>query len=139
MAKTFTAQIEAFRDLTLKNMKFVASQAIQDVVIAAQTPQDGIGRGATTFEEGKIPVVTSELINSLTSEGIVGAESYAVVIAEMEIGDTLQFAWTSDHAMPMEAGFTTQSGTQVLGRHFVGANAERFSEFVAARVAEVKK
>lgn len=140
MAKTFTAQIEAFRDLTLKNMRYVAAEAIQDVVEAAQTPQLPVARTGGTFEIGKIPVDTKALINSLSVDG--GPESevaYAAAIAGFEIGDKMQFHWTSDHAMPMEAGFTTQSGTQVSGRHFVGANAERFSEFVDKRVAEVKK
>ena len=146
MTKTFAAQVEAFKDRTLKKMRYVAVNAIQDVMEAAQTPQPGVGRTGGSFIEGKIPVKTSELINSLTSGkgagGAKGALSYTTAIAGMEIGDRLRFAWTAPHAMRIEQGFT---GTDSLGRtynqagrHFVGVNAARFSEFVAARVREVQ-
>ena len=144
MAKSFTAQIEAFADLTARNMRYVAAQSIQDVLEAAQTPQLGISKGATSFVDGKIPVAENTLINSLAMDG--GAEApdaYVAAIAGFEVGDVMRFAWTAPHAMRMEAGFT---GTDSLGRtynqagrHFVGKNAERFSEFVDARVAEVRK
>ncbi|MEP5730821.1 MAG: hypothetical protein ABJL67_15795 [Sulfitobacter sp.] len=143
MTKSFTAQLKDIEDLVLADMRYVAAESIQDVMEAAQTPQLGISKGATSFVEGKIPVAESELINSLTSDGTEGAESYSVAIAGFEIGDTMEFAWTAPHAMRMEVGFT---GTDSLGRkfdqpgrHFVGANARRFSEFVENRVAEVRK
>lgn len=139
MSKSFTAQIEDFAKLTKTNMEYVAKQSIQDVLEAAQTTQLGMTKGATSFEVGKIPVAEAELVNSLTSEGATGADSYTVAIAGMEIGDVLRFAWTASHAMPMELGFTAKNGRQVPGRHFVGANAARFSEFVKAREAEVSK
>jgi len=71
--KSFSAQLADFEQMTVRNLKYVASESIQDVVEAAQTPQRGIGQGATGFVEGKIPVDTSELINSLTSDGVKGA------------------------------------------------------------------
>jgi hypothetical protein len=137
MARTFTASLEAFRDLTMQNMRYVATEAIQDVLEAAQTPQPSVTRTGT-FETGKIPVDTSELINSLSVEGATGPDAYVTAIAGLEIGDVLQFEWTAPHALPMETGFTAVNGTQVPGRHFVGQNAARFSEFVDARAAEVK-
>lgn len=148
MSKTFAAQIADFKGRTLKKMRYVAVNAIQDVMEAAQTPQPGVERTGGTFIEGRIPVVTSALINSLTSGkgaggGTKGALSYTTAIAGMEIGDRLTFAWTAPYAMRIEAGFT---GTDALGRrynqpgrHFVGKNAARFSEFVAARVKEVQQ
>lgn len=138
-AKTFTAQLEAFRDLTKKNIKYVATAAIQDVLEAAQTPQLGMTKGAASFEVGKIPVAESELINSLTSEGSTGPDSYVATIAGMSIGDYLRFSWTAPYAMAMEMGFTAKNGRQIPGRFFVGANAAKFSEFVDARVKEVRK
>lgn len=142
--KTFTADLRKFRDLTAKNMLYVASQSIQDVVEAAQTPQEGITRGATSFVEGKIPVARADLIRSLqsgvgTPSGPTGETSYAAVIQGMELGDVLKFEWTAAHSLPMELGFTTKNGRRVPGRHFVGRNASRFSEFVANRVAEVRR
>ena len=146
--KTFTAQIQAFADLTKQNLKYVAVNAIQDVVEAAQTPQMSVKRTGGTFVEGKIPVDTSELINSLASgaNGVFGApgnDSYAVALAGYKLGDYMRFGWTAPHAMRMELGF---SGTDSLGRtynqagrHFVGANAARFSEFVMKHALEVRK
>lgn len=147
MTKTFTAQIADFKGRTLKKMRYVATQAIQDVMEAAQTPQPGVERTGGTFIEGRIPVDTSALINSLTSGkgsggGSKGELSYVALIAGMQIGDRLTFAWTMPYAMRIEAGFT---GTDSLGRtynqpgrHFVRRNAERFSDFVEKRVAEVR-
>lgn len=147
MAKSFAAQVDAFKVNTLKKMRYVAVNAIQDVMEAAQTPQPGVERTGGTFIEGRIPVVTSELINSLTSGkgasgGAKGELSYTTALAGFQVGDRLTFAWTAPYALRIEAGFT---GTDALGRrynqpgrHFVGRNAERFSEFVAARVKEVQ-
>jgi hypothetical protein len=147
VTKTFAAQVADFKGRTLKKMRYVAVNAIQDVMEAAQTPQPGVDRTGGTFIEGRIPVVSSDLINSLTSGkgssgGAKGALSYTTAITGMQIGDRLTFAWTMPYAMRIEAGF---KGTDALGRtynqpgrHFVGANAARFSEFVAARVKEVQ-
>lgn len=137
--RSFSASLKHFRDMTTANMLKVAKNSISDVVVAAQTTQRGIGQGADGFEVGKIPVDTSELVNSLTVDGATGADAYAVGIGNMELGDVLRFAWTAPHALPMELGFTAANGRQVPGRHFVGANAARFEEFVAARAAEVRK
>ncbi len=143
MAKTFAAQVADFKGRTLKKMRYVAVNAIQDVMEAAQTPQPGVARTGGSFIEGRIPVVSSDLINSLSSNGSgKGALSYTTAIAGLEIGDRLTFAWTSPYAMRIEAGFTGADSLgrryNQAGRHFVGKNAERFSDFVAARVREVQ-
>lgn len=141
--KTFTAQLKDIAALRKQDLLQVASEAIQDVMEAAQTPQIGITKGATGFVEGKIPVAEAELINSLTVEGKEGKDSYVLAIADMEIGDYLRFTWTAPHAMRMEMGFTgTDKAGRTYeqpGRHFVGANARRFSDFVEARAKEVKR
>lgn len=134
--ESFTAQLKAIARLTEQNMRYIAVNAIQDVMEAAQTPQRGMTKGAPSFEVGKIPVAEADLINSLTSDGIEGEDSYVVALAGMEIGGTMEFAWTAEHAAPMEFGFTSRSGKQVPGRHFVGYNAERFAGFVAKYAAE---
>ena len=131
MAKSFTAQLKDIEKMTVKNMRYVAAEAIQDVMEAAMTPSRGITKGGT-FEEGKIPVAEAELINSLTSNGTPGKDSYAVAIAGFDIGDTLKFAWTAPHALPVEVGTS-----KMQGRHFVSINAKRFPEFVAKRVKEI--
>ena len=141
--KSFTAQIEDFKNLTMRNLKYVMQHSISDVLIAAQTTQIGIGQGATSFVEGKIPVDKSILVNSLTVDGASGPDSYTVAIANMEPGDVKRFAWTAPYAHRIEVGFTGDDSLgrtyNVPGRHFVGVNAAKFSEFVKERVAEVRK
>lgn len=142
--KSFTAQLEDFEKLTMQNLKYIASEAIQDVVSAAQTTQRGITKGATSFVEGKIPEgETQGLVNSLTTDGVEGPVSYTVAIENYEVGGTMEFAWTAPYALRMEAGY---SGTDSLGRkyeqpgrHFVGKNARRFPEFVEKRAKEVRR
>jgi hypothetical protein len=55
MANTFTADLRRFADLTNQNMKYVATEAIQDVVEGMLTPQRGVSKGGSGFVEGKIP------------------------------------------------------------------------------------
>lgn len=141
MVTTFTASVKKAETMTLKNLRYIAASAIQDVLEAAQTPQVGMTKGATSFEVGKIPVAEATLINSLSVDGGPSGEfSYDLAIAELQLGDAMRFTWTAPHALPMELGFTAKNGRQIPGRHFVGANAPRFvSEFVPKRVAEVSK
>lgn len=143
MAKTFTAQLEAFRDMTVKNMRYVAASAIQDVLETAQTPVLGVSKGGA-FVAGKMPVAEATLINSLSVDGGGSGElAYVAAIAGMEIGDVLRFEWgglAKEYALPIELGWTTSTGRNVPGRHMVGMAAARFvPEFVPARVAEVKR
>ncbi|NBW14207.1 MAG: hypothetical protein EBR82_40030 [Caulobacteraceae bacterium] len=142
MAQTFTASVAGIVERTEAKLRYVAMMAIQDVVEAAQTPQPSVKRTRGRFEVGKIPVDTSELIQSLTATINGGATqrgqlSYTTVISGFALGDTLTFTWNAAHALPMELGFTARNGRQVPGRHFVGTNAAKFSEFVAQRVREV--
>lgn len=151
--QTFTAQIDGIIERTEAKMRYVAMMAIQDVIEAAQTPQPSVKRTGGRFEIGKIPVDDSELIKSLSvslngATAASGQFSYETAIAGFDLGDTMTFTWTAPHALPMELGFTSRSrenglddtsrsGKQVPGRHFVGANAAKFSQFVAQRVNEV--
>jgi hypothetical protein len=144
--ETFSAQVAGWRDKTLKNLRYVAINAIQDVLEAAQTPQPGVARTGGTFIEGRIPVVSSDLINSLSSGlngggGLKGSASYVAVLAGLEVGDVATFEWLMPYAMRIEKGFV---GTDSLGRsfnqagrHFVAKNAARFQSFVDQRVKEI--
>jgi hypothetical protein len=139
--KTFAAQVSAQVAQSEKKLEYIAKNAIQDVVQAAQTSQPSASRTGGTFIEGKIPVLSGDLRNSLISGGISGPESYALAIAGFEIGEELKFSWTAPHALRIELGF---KGTDALGRtynqagrHFVSANADRFPTFVEARASEV--
>lgn len=143
--KTFTAQLDDIIDLTVEGMEYVMRQSISDVLEGAQTTQIGITQGATSFVEGKIPVgLTSELVKSLSVDGgAKSADSYVVKIAGMEIGDSMDFAWTAPYARRINSGFTGQDSLgrnyNVPGRFFVDRNAEKFSEHVKKRAAEVRR
>ena len=132
--KSFTAQLKDAEKLTVQNLKYVASESIQDVMEGMQTPARGISKGGT-LQVGKIPVAESELINSLTSNGgAEGADSYTVAIAGYDLGDVMSFAYTAPHALVKEVGSATQQGW-----HFMGFNARKFPEHVAKRAKEVQK
>lgn len=143
MTRKFTAAIQDFADLVEAQIKAVIVDSVQDVLEAAQTPQVGITKGATSFEIGKIPVAESDLIESLEL-GFNGAYqptggAVTLSVAGFELGDTINARWTTAYALRMELGF---SGTDSLGRtynqagrHFVGANAKRWPEFVKANAA----
>ncbi|KIC22506.1 hypothetical protein [Leisingera sp. ANG-Vp] len=145
MSKSFELQLAEWAGQTEGDIKFVAAEATQDLMEAAQTTQLGITQGATSFEEGKIPVgPTKDLVNSLMS-GLNGSSiadgqaSYAVAIGSFELGDVMQFEWTQEYAAAIEFGWTTSTGKQVPGRHYVGANVARWQEFVDGAVARVRK
>jgi hypothetical protein len=139
MARSFTAQLDDLVNLTERDLRFVATESIQDVAEQMQTPQRGVTKGGT-FEVGRIPVAEADLINSLSVDGgAEGENSYVVAIAGYELGDNMTFAYSAAHALPMELGYTTSKGTNVPGRFFVTKAAERFPEFVKKRAAEIKK
>ena len=140
--KSFTAQLSDIENLTVEGMTYTMRQSISDVLVGAQTTQTGFGQGATSFVEGAIPVDTSDLAKSLTVDGAEGAD-VSVKIQGMEIGDTMEFAWTMPYARRVNSGFT---GTDSLGRtfdmpgrFFVDANAAKFPDHVKKRANEVRR
>ncbi len=145
MSRSFTAQLDDIIDLTVEGMEYTMRQSISDVFEAAQTTQIGITQGATSFEEGKIPVgLTEELVNSLSvDDGAESADAYVVKIANMDIGETITGKWSAPHARRINSGFTGTDSLgrtyNVPGRFFVDKNAAKFPEFVKKRAAEVKR
>ena len=131
MSKTFTAQLESFAKLTKQNLKYVATESIQDTMEDATESVAGVMRGGT-FEVGKLPVNMGELLGSLSSNGgPEGENSYILAIGGYVLGDVMSFAWTAEHALAVELGTST-----TLGRHFVGTAARRFPEYVEKRARE---
>lgn len=129
MAKTFAAQLADIRGLTVKRIEAVAKQSIQDVVDDMQTPK---------AKGGRMPVDTGFLLNSLVSGldgsfGPPGADSYTGVIAGMEIGDVVRFAYTAEYAVHQELGTS-----RFAGNHFMGAAAAKWPAFVAANAARAR-
>ena len=145
--KSFTADLERFRDLTREKMTKVMRQSVDDVLQAAQTRQPGVKETGGTFELGKIPVDLGNLVASLASEVngaqiAAGEASYTLALAQAEAGDVMRFAWTAPYALRIELGFSGEDALgrkyNVQGRHFVGQNAARWPEIVAANAQKVK-
>ena len=136
--QTFAADIRKHADLTKMQMRRVAIDSFQDVMELCQTSARGITAGGTRIE-GRIPVVSSDLINSLVSSlggGVseMGPDSYVTTLSGLKLGDSAQFAWTMEYARRVESGFT---GTDEEGRtyqqegwHFVSLNAAKFPAIV---------
>ena len=119
MAKSFVAQLEDFADRTEDKMLRVAQASIQDVMTIAQT---------TVAQGGAMPVDTSFLRNSLVSsldgsevakgDGKTNSSGDAVVtlsIAQLQIGQTIRFAWVAEYALRLHYGF---NDTDSLGRTY---------------------
>ncbi len=129
MAKTFAAQLADIRNLTLQKIEAVAKQSIQDVVDDMQTPK---------AKGGRMPVDTGFLRNSLVSGldgafGPPGVDSYTGVIAGMQIGDVVKFAYTAEYAIHQELGTS-----KMQGNHFMGVAAAKWPGFVAANAARAR-
>lgn len=138
MAKSFTAQVSDWVNRSEEKMRTIMQASVQDVMSAAQEPGVSLARGAATVTQGAVPVDTGFLRNSLIS-GLNGAfgpespDSYILTIAGMDLGDTARFAWTAPYAAAIEYGHGTYPGA-----HFVGLNAARWEEIVAANAQRLK-
>ena len=140
---TFAAQLEGFADKTTDDLIDIVSGAAQDMLQDCQTTAQGVTAGGALIE-GRIPVVSADLVNSLTSgknggTSGIGAASYAVVLADFDAGDYLSFMWTAEYAKRVHYGFV---GTDSLGRtynvpgwHFVDKHVANWDGYVQARAA----
>lgn len=86
----------------------------------AQEPQPSVKLTGGTFEIGKVPLDTERLWSSLVttvngSPSAPGVKSYLWKINRMQIGDFVEFSWTTPYAKRIEFGF---SGQDSLGRRY---------------------
>lgn len=144
----FGTQLGVFRKKGIRNMRLVAALAIRDVAEAMQTPQTSAKFTGGAFVVGKIPVLSSELRESLVSSknggsGLRGSTSYLAVTTDLQMGDVIRFMYDNEYGIRVELGFR---GTDSLGRTyrqagrlFVTTAAKRFREFLAQRAAEVNR
>ena len=131
--REFVADIKQFAKLTEEAMAKVARDSVQDVMEGAMTAARGVSVGGTLIQ-GRIPVATGVLINSLSTEvkgrgTSLGDTSYTIALANYQLGDVLTFAWNTKYAIHVEMGFKNFPGW-----HFVGRNAARWPEIVAHNV-----
>lgn len=134
---SLSVKIKGERDAVLRKALYVASQSILDVLEHAQRTQPSVEQTGGSFEIGKIPVKTAELVNSLNVGGAEGADAYAAPIAGYRLGQMLSFRWTAPHAAPIEYGFTV-GARSVAGRLYVTTAVGKFQKFAAARTREVQ-
>ncbi len=146
MALKFSAQVADMVKNNKSKLRKVAIDSITDVCRQAQTSAQGITAGGTLVD-GKIPVVTADLINSFTSNvgggSAKGAQSYTVALAGLQIGDIARFTWDIEYSMRVNYGFV---GTDKLGRtynqkgwHFMTRAVEKWPEFVRDNTNKVSK
>lgn len=146
MPKKFSAQVSDMIKNNKRKLRKVAIDSITDVCRQAQTSAQGITAGGTLVD-GKIPVVTADLINSFTSNvggsSSKGAQSYTVALSGLQVGDIARFTWDIEYSMRVNYGFM---GTDALGRkynqkgwHFMTRAVEKWPEFVAQNAAKVSK
>lgn len=135
----FVATIKGFATKTEQQIRNVMRESVQDVIEEAQTPK---------AQGGRMPIDTGFLINSLVS-GLNGAfsspsgtedasgsssfASYTLTIANMDLGDIAQFGWAAHYAMIQEVG-----NSKIVGNHYAGSAAAKWSDFVEANVARLK-
>ena len=143
--KSFASQVRDAMERGKRQMMEILQDSAFDVIERAQTPQPGVEATGGSYEEGKIPVVSSNLIRSLATElngsgfGSPDEASYAAVIPQMTSPGVIRFAWTAPYAMGLEVGYTTTTGLEVGGRLWVTKAAEDWEAIVEANVKRIAK
>lgn len=136
--KPFAAQIAELAEKSIEQQRAVISASIQDVIEAAQLP---VAQG------GRMPVDTGALRNSLVSElngseVARGAESYTLVAAQIEPGDTARFGWTAEYSLRVEYGFVGEDSLgrtyNQQGKFFVEGAAAQWQGIVAKNAGRLK-
>jgi hypothetical protein len=129
------ANLGQWSEKVQRNLDLVVKGSIQDVGEIMTRRQPSI-KETGTFEVGKVPVDTGELINSQEGSlngGVVAAGDidYAALVAGMELGDTVQAVFTAPHARPMEYGVSGK----FPGRFFVRNAVQNWQAIVHANAA----
>lgn len=113
----------------MRNADLVLKQSTQDVFEIAQTPKS---------KGGNMPVDTGTLRGSLTSSvnggpQSEGADSYTLVIADMEMGDVMLGFWSVAYAHHQEFGTKN-----FPGNFFMRGAAGQWQSIVSKNAARLK-
>lgn len=144
MAKTaWTGYLTAGVAKIKSDVRYVLNESVQDVIEGAQTPQPPVSQTGGSFETGKIPVDSKELIQSLhLGEAQIGEDAGAA-LGMIEPGTIQTFEWQAAHAARIEFGFVGEDSLgrnyEQAGRFFVTENAAKFPEHVEKHAREVSK
>ena len=130
MSGTFIAQLQAFATKTQKKIEFVVKESAQEVFSIAQTSK---------AQGGRMPVDTGSLRGSLMMElngssAGVGADSFILAIAGMELGDTIFGGWGGPAAA---YAWFQEYGTSKMAGNFYMLNAAQQWQAIVARNAEL--
>ena len=141
---SFSAQVRGWSEKAKRNADLVVRASIQDTAEMMSVAKDGIVRGAP-FELGVVPVDEGELIGSLTvtiggaitgqgNSAAAAPPDYAAALVGFEMGDTVQVAFTAEHARPIEYGANGSPGRFMVReavsqwQTIVDANAALFKD-----------
>lgn len=130
MTRVFTAQLNAFKELTKAKTELVLKQSAQDLFEIAQRPK-AVG--------GNMPVDTGFLRNSFVSglngsTSLSGPDAYVAAIAGMELGDSIFGGWTANYAQFVEYGTSKMAGS-----HFALNAAQQWQAIVSANAAKAQQ
>lgn len=147
--RSFSASIAAFATKTKAQQQAVLSESIQDFMDIAQTP---VANG------GNMPVLDGHLINSVVTElngsqigaaaeiedlsGGQSAANIALLVTQMEPGDTARIGWAAAHAMRQHEGFVGEDSLgrsyDQQGKHWIDKTATQWPAIVKRNVGRLK-
>lgn len=142
MAGTFAADVRQWSAKAKQNAEFVIRGSVQDVGELMTRRAAGTTDGGS-LQQGYVPVVTGELINSQEvgiNGGVIatGDVDYSAAVAGMDLGDSIQAVFTAGHARPKEYGFTTSTGKSVPGWFFVRGAVQQWATVVEMNAAQFR-
>jgi len=102
MTRYTFANLDAWARKTQRRADLITKQATQDTIEMASRTAPGKNRGGTVTL-GFVPRDTGVLAGSLQSSlngstALKGEDSYTMIVAGMEGGDTATFGWTAEYA-----------------------------------------
>jgi hypothetical protein len=134
--------LDAWADVESKKLEDAVKGSLIDIAELMSRPIGAL-RFGTPFQEGFLPVDTSELFNSQAA--IVGGARFDYGPAsapqaakKYKLGDDTLLFFTALYARPIEYGWTTSTGKVVRGRYMVQEAVSHWREVVEQNVAYVK-
>lgn len=122
----FTADIRNFNKKLLRNADLIVKDAAQGVFSEMSQRQASVTETGGSFVVGKVPVDTGALVNSLFSR-VNGAKvgegelSYVAALAGAEMGDVIEFSFSSEYAPHIEYGTQHFAGRFMVREAINGA------------------
>ena len=131
----FKTELDNFFKKAEKARNRVYQEAIKEVIRRASRTQPSVTETGGTFEIGKVPVLTRELLQSLTIwvNGNIkgtGPESIARSMVGVRAEDKVEFGFTAGHAAKMEYG-----DGKIEGRLFVTSAVQDWDIILAEKAA----